>query len=416
MDLIFIIHKAFRIHQKQLKRMDKNPREKLYTKIGKRPYFLVLALTFIVNFDSTVAIPIISNYAVDLGASVILASIIVGAYSMTHIPANIIAGRLVDKIGRKVLIAIGIVLDGFSILLYSLAQDPYFLLFARIIHGLGGGFGGPGTMAYLSDATPKEKSGRGMALYGISFGIALLFGFMIGGMGAQRLGYKNLFFIIAMVLFVMAISSLLLPKIYQPIKEKLSIKEEIANFKQIIFSKKNLPPYLSILALNFNLGIITATYSILLKDSSYTDGQIGMIFSILVFLSILVHYPSGLLSDRTGKSRIMTYGLIFVSFSFFVLIFSTSSPFPILGMIIFGIGHGMIFPTSAGIIRNNTSESNRGVATGTFYALVVAGIAIGAPISGLFFDLWGSQAMILLGIIVPSFVALILFFMTRKHQ
>ncbi|MFW9867926.1 MAG: MFS transporter, partial [Candidatus Thorarchaeota archaeon] len=100
--------------------------------IIKKPYyFLALVLTFLVNFDSSVTIPIISNYArVELGASFILASFIVGAYSMVHIPSNIIAGRLVDKIGRKILITVGIILDGFSILLYSLARTPYFLLFA----------------------------------------------------------------------------------------------------------------------------------------------------------------------------------------------------------------------------------------------------------------------------------------------
>ncbi len=386
------------------------------SKIGRKHYIVLLSLTFIVNFDSTVAIPIISNYAISLGASVILASFIVGAYSMVHIPANIISGRLVDKFGRKVLITIGIVLDGISILLYSLAQDPYFLLFARIFHGLGGGFGGPGTMAYLSDATPKEKSGRGMALYGISFGIALLFGFMIGGVGATQIGYKNLFLIISILLFVMAALSFVLPTIYQPIKEKLSLKKELAIFREVIASKKMISPYLGILALNFNLGIITATYSILLKDSSYTDGQIGMIFSVLVLLSILVHYPSGILSDKKGKSKIMIYGLLFVSLSFLVLTISVISPLPIFGMIIFGIGHGMIFPTSAGIMRNNTEKHNRGVATGTFYALVVAGIALGAPISGLVLYFLGNQAMLVMGIAVPLSIAIVLFLIFRKKK
>lgn len=366
------------------------------------------------NFDSTVVIPIISNYAISLGASVILASFIVGIYSMVHIPANIISGRLVDKIGRKRLIAIGIFLDGISILLYSFAQDPYFLLFARVFHGLGGGFGGPGTMAYLSDVTPKAKSGRGMALYGIAFGIALLCGFMVGGMGAQQIGYKNLFLIISIVLFVMAALSFVLPTIYQPAKEKLSLKEELAFFRETIISKKMISPYLGIFGLNFNLGIITATYSVLLKDSSYTDGQIGMIFSVLVLLSIMVHYPSGILSDKKGKSKIMIYGLLFVSLSFLVLTISVILPLPILGMIIFGVGHGMIFPTSAGIIRNNTDESNRGVATGTFYALVVAGIAVGAPISGLIFDSFGAQAMLIMGMIIPLLITIILSFIRRK--
>ncbi len=381
--------------------------------IKKSHYFLVLTLTFIVNFDSTVAIPIISNYAISLGASIILASFIVGVYSMVHIPANIISGRLVDKVGRKTLITVGIALDGFSILLYSIARDPYFLLFARIIHGLGGGFGGPGTMAYLSDATPKEKSGRSMAFYGISFGIALLFGFMIGGMGAQAIGYKSLFFIISISLFVMSALTFLLPTIYSPTKEKLGLKEELLIFKNTIISKKMIPPYLGIFALNFNLGIITATYSVLLKDNLYTDGQIGMIFSVLVLLSIIVHYPSGFFSDKRRKIILLNVGLIFVSLSFLILTISITSPIPILGMIVFGIGHGMIFPTSAGIIRNNTTEHNRGVATGTFYALVVAGIAVGAPISGHIFDLLGTLAMLVMGIIVPLSIAIILFLLNK---
>ncbi|MFX0021468.1 MAG: MFS transporter [Candidatus Hermodarchaeota archaeon] len=384
------------------------------TKIRKKHYFLVLTLTFIVNFDSTIAIPIISNYAISLGASILLASFIVGVYSMVHIPSNIISGRLVDKFGRKTLIAIGVTLDGFSILLYSLAKDPYFLLFARIIHGIGGGFGGPGTMAYLSDATPKEKSGRGMAFYGISFGIALLFGFMIGGIGVQLIGYSSLFFIISILMFIMAVLSFLLPTIYHPTKEKLSLKREFGIFKETIITKKLSTPFIAIFALNFNLGIITATYSILLKNSSYTDGQIGMIFSILVILSIISHYPSGAYGDKIGPQKIMNIGLIFASAGFLVLLVSIVSPIPILGMLVFGVGHGMVFPTSAGIIRNNTEEYNRGVATGTFYALVVAGIAVGAPISGLVFDFLGAQAMLILGILVPLTLAIIIFLIIKQ--
>jgi MFS family permease len=383
--------------------------------IGKKHFLLVLALTFIVNFDSTVAIPIISLYAVSLGATIPLAAFIVGVYSMVHIPSNIISGRLVDIIGRKVLIAIGIALDGFSILLYSLARDPYFLLFARIIHGLGGGFGGPGTMAYLSDATPKEKSGRGMAFYGISFGIALLSGFMIGGMGAQAIGYQTLFFIIAIVLFIMAILSFGLPTIYQPKKEKLTFKEEIQIFRDVIISKKMLTPYLAIFALNFDLGIITALYTQMLENAGYTPGQSGMILSVLVLLSIIIHYPSGSYGDKIGQKKIMNTGLIFASLGFLIFLISISFPIPILGMLLFGIGHGMIFPTSAGIIKNNTEEKTYGVATGTFYALVVAGIAVGAPISGFVFEILGSQAVLIMGIIVPLSIAIILFFISKDR-
>ncbi|MFW9784680.1 MAG: MFS transporter, partial [Candidatus Heimdallarchaeota archaeon] len=253
-----------------------------------------------------------------------------------------------------------------------------------------------------------------MALYGISFGIALLLGFMIGGIGATGVGYKNLFLLVSILLFFMATFSLFLPPIYHPIKEKFSFKKEFEILKIIIISKKILPSYLSIIALNFNLGIITATYSVLLKEASYSDSQIGIIFSILVFISIIIHYPSGLLSDKKGKLKIMSIGLILVSLSFTILTISILIPIPIFGMIIFGIGHGMIFPTSAGIIRNHTEEGIRGIATGTFYAIIVTGIAIGAPISGLIFSFWGTKAMLILGILIPLSTVITLFFLDRK--
>ncbi len=71
--------------------------------IEKKHIFLALTLSFIVNFDSNAAIPIIATYAGDLGAGTIigLTGFIVGIYSMVHIPSNIIFGRLVDKFGRK---------------------------------------------------------------------------------------------------------------------------------------------------------------------------------------------------------------------------------------------------------------------------------------------------------------------------
>jgi MFS family permease len=94
--------------------------------ISKRYLILILSLSFIVNFDSNAAIPIIATYAEKLGASIILVGFIVGIYSMVHIPSNIIFGRLVDKIGRKKLISIGVMLDGLSMLLYAVAQDPLF--------------------------------------------------------------------------------------------------------------------------------------------------------------------------------------------------------------------------------------------------------------------------------------------------
>ena len=386
------------------------------SKIGRKYLFLILTLSFLVNFDSTVAIPIIALYAKELGASIILIGLIVGVYSMVHIPSNIFFGRLVDKLGRKHLITIGVFLDGISMLLYFLANNPMFLLFARVIHGIGGGFGGPATMAYLSDATSKKRSGRVMALYGISIGFANLIGFMLGGMVAQIIGFSNLFLIIGILLLIMAFLSFGLPSIYQKRETSITFKQEFKIVKQTIFRKAMISPYFSAIALMFNMGIITATYTVMLGGLSYTIGQIGMILSIMVIFSILIHYPAGILSDKIGYTKVMLIGLLFLVLTFGILMISLEAPIPMIGMVFFGIGHGLIFPSSAGAIKEKTPNSESGLATGMFYALIVAGVAIGAPISALVYDFSTIQITLLLGIFSPLIVALILVGVLRNSK
>jgi MFS family permease len=367
----------------------------------KSVLFGVLLITFFVNFDSAALIPIIANYAVSIGATYFLAGIIVGVYSIVHIPSNIFLGRLIDRVGRKKLLSLGIFLDGVSLLLYVFAETPVLLLIGRIIHGLGGGFGGPATMSYLSDMIKETKSGRGMALYGISVALSMLLGFFVGGLLASFVGYKQLFLTISIALFVMTMVSVSLPVIYEETIEKESLQKEFNVFKEIFKNKKLWIAYLSILALFVNLGILTASFSIILHNEGYSDAQIGIFFGIVVIVSLFMHYPMGIVSDKHGDVKIIVLGLFLVSLSFLIFLVSFSFISILLGMIIFGLGDGMIFPITAKRVRDNSTPKNRGLATGIFYSLTVAGIAVGAPISGLIFEYLGNFYLLSFGILLP---------------
>ncbi|GAH71609.1 unnamed protein product, partial [marine sediment metagenome] len=83
-------------------------------------------------------------------------------------------------------------------------------------------------------------------------------------------------------------------------------------------------------------------------------------------------------------------------------------PLPMIGMALLGLGHGLIFPSSAGMVKEKTKGSESGVATGTFYALIVAGVAIGGPVSGFTLQVFNPQFTLALGIIVPLIIAVVL--------
>ncbi len=375
--------------------------EEHYVKLKKRYFVIAILISFFVNFDSSASIPIITNYAVTLGASTFMAGLIAGAYSITHIPSNIILGRIVDKSGRKTPLFTGLALDGFSLFLYSISSDPLQLLLARLIHGAGGGFGGPASMSYVGDAASKNKSGRIMAIYGIMTGLSYLLGFMLGGMGAFFLGYRKLYELLAAMMFLAALISLVLPETKGRSHGSLPLQEELKIFKETISNKFLVFSYIAIFAISFNQGIIVSVYALILSLNGYSTAMIGMFFSVMVIVSIVIHYPSGLLGDKIGKEKVIFVGLVLQTLSFIVFMGAVTTANIILGMAINGLGHGLVYPNGGAMVRDHTLMENRGLATGVFYALLVAGVAVGAPLSSYIAELEGLTAGLTLGLIIP---------------
>ena len=132
----------------------------------------------------------------------------------------------------------------------------------------------------------------------------------------------------------------------------------------------------------------------------------------MVIFSILIHYPAGIISDKIGYTKVMLLGLLLIASAFGIFMISPEVPIPMyipmIGMVFLGLGHGLIFPSSAGAVKEKTKVSESGLATGTFYALIVAGVAIGAPISTHVYEYYNAQFTLALGIIIPLIMAIIL--------
>jgi len=74
-------------------------------------------------------------------------------------------------------------------------------------------------------------------------------------------------------------------------------------------------------------------------------------------------------------------------------------------MALFGVGHGFIFPSASALVSRGADPEQHGLVTGLFYALLVAGVAFGAPIMAAVASLstfgtgiWASAWISLLGL------------------
>src|SRR5699024_11093709 len=162
--------------------------------------YIIVIVAFL---DTFIQLPIITPYALSLGASYTLAGAIVAIYSFTNMIGNVIGGHWIDKFGRKRMLYIGMASVAFILFLYPFAQTAWQLFIARFFLGLVGGVLIPYVFAYIGDKSIIKTCGKSMALTGASIVISAIVGRAIGVAIAARALYKRDFILVG-VLFAIS--------------------------------------------------------------------------------------------------------------------------------------------------------------------------------------------------------------------
>lgn len=377
----------------------------------------LLAATFMGTMDSNAMVPVIALYAIYLDPAIdaLFIGIIVAMYSIVHIPANIVFGRLADKIGLRYPFIIGLTWDAVSVLLYTVAADPFQLLLVRMSHGLGGGFVGPSSMGMASRMAPEERKGRMMAKYGMALALSVIVGFAIGGMVIDRFGYHRFFYVLSAMLFVAVGFALRVkePEGFQRVKSRFS--EDLRDFIAMLRRKAVLLSYSSIFSLYFLMGAFTVLVPLYMKDLGMGPTEVVIAFSTFAILSVVIHYPSGILCDKMGAKVPALAGLIAITIAMLMIPYFNTLLTLLPAMVIFGIGHGLVFPSSSTMVVRGTKKEVRGMASGVFYALLVAGVAVGAPIAG-FISSVSSYGLAMQSAAIVSIMGAVLLIALRKTE
>jgi DHA2 family multidrug resistance protein len=156
---------------------------------------VVMLATFMEVLDTSVANVALPHIAGNLSATVDETTWVLTSYLVANAIVLPLGGYLSALFGRKRFYMTCVVIFTLSSMLCGLAPSLPWLVFFRILQGLGGGALQPTSQAILVETFPPHKRGAAMALYGMGVVFAPIIGPVLGGWITDNFSWHWIFLI-----------------------------------------------------------------------------------------------------------------------------------------------------------------------------------------------------------------------------
>ncbi len=165
---------------------------------GRNPWVIALVVTlatFMEVLDTSIANVSLPHIAGDLSVTQDESTWVLTSYLVSNAVILPISGWIATKVGRKRFYMSCVTLFTISSFLCGVAPSLGWLIFFRVMQGLGGGGLGPSEQAILADTFPPAKRGMAFAVYGMAVVLAPAIGPTLGGFITDNFSWRWVFFI-----------------------------------------------------------------------------------------------------------------------------------------------------------------------------------------------------------------------------
>jgi DHA2 family multidrug resistance protein len=165
---------------------------------GKNPWAIALVVTmatFMEVLDTSIANVSLPHIAGDLSVSMDESTWVLTSYLVANAIVLPISGWMSSRFGRKRFYMTCVALFTISSFLCGMAPSLGWLVFFRILQGVGGGGLGPSEQSILADTFPPQRRGQAFAMYGMAVVLAPAIGPTLGGFITDHFTWRWVFFI-----------------------------------------------------------------------------------------------------------------------------------------------------------------------------------------------------------------------------
>ena len=204
------------------------------SELSRQHRYLVLAICclslFIVGMDATIVNVALPSIGRSFHAPVSGLQWTIDAYLLVIASLLMLSGSVADRVGRRRIFQIGLVLFTLGSLACSLAPSLGWLIAFRALQAIGGSMLNPVAMAIVTNTftDPRERA-KAIGFWGSVFGLSVALGPVIGGVLVDSVGWRGVFW----VNIPIGIAAIALTARYVP-ESRAATKRSLDPFGQVL--------------------------------------------------------------------------------------------------------------------------------------------------------------------------------------
>jgi DHA1 family multidrug resistance protein-like MFS transporter len=354
------------------------------------PEVLVLtAVAFSVALGFGIVAPAIPLFAREFGVSNFAAGGVISVFALVRFVSAPAAGRMVNGVGERVVLAGGIGIVGVSSLLAGLSGSYVQLLVLRGIGGFGSAMFTVSSFALLLRVVAPDQRGRATGVYQT--------GFLLGGITGPAFGGPLTAWSLRAPFFVYAATLL----VAGTVATVFLARTALSDHEQVAGTADHVPTplatalrsaaYRSAVVNNFAVGwaIVGVRASLvplfvvegLRLGASWTGA--GLVMSAVVQALVLV--PAGRSVDTRGRRPFLRVGAALALVAGLTMAFAGGAPLFLVGMALYGAGSALLSVSSAAVV-GDVIGGRGGAPVAAFQMASDAGAFIGPLVAGALAD------------------------------
>jgi MFS family permease len=333
-----------------------------------REVAILSAVSFTVALGYGIVAPGIPAFARQFGVSTAAAASVISAFALMRIIGALPSGRLVDRLGERKMIAVGIAIVAASSALAGFSDSFAELIVLRGVGGLGSAMFSVGAQTLLLRCVPSEQRGRASGLYTGGFLLGGISGPAIGGLVAAWSLRAPFFIYGGMLLIPAAIAVIVLhdsPRVAgdEAARAQRTLPGILASLRSRAYraaASANLADGFAV------MGVRSAIVPLFVRDVLHESAAwTGIGFLVVAALNAATLLPGGRVADTLGRRPVIVAGCLVSGASMVMLALLPGLWGFLVALAVLGIGSGLLDVAPAAMIGDLLGGGRSGASHGS---------------------------------------------------